>query len=189
MLSGFIETLETILPLRQETKEFLWEITSFQRLPKGSILLAEGQVSDKIHFIQEGLVRCFYFEKNEEITSWIVDEKNFVCSTSSFIKQQPSFETIQLLEDSVVCSLSYTHLEESYMRFPEIAYISLKISETYLLMHDERSRSLRLPATERYNRFQKKYPGIVSRARIQHLASYLGLSRSCVNLIRAQKKS
>jgi CRP-like cAMP-binding protein len=189
MLTEFIGALETILPVKPEVEDYLREITSVQKLHKGSILLSEGQISDRIFYIQEGLVRCFYFEKNEEITSWIVAEGNFICSTYSFIQQKPSFETIQLLEDSVVFSLSHAQLEECYQKFPEMAYVSLKISENYLLLHDERVRSLRLSAAERYDRFQKQFPGIVSRTKTQHLASYLGLSRSCLNLIRAKKKS
>jgi hypothetical protein len=63
----------------------------------------------------------------------------------------------------------------------------LKVTEKYLLLYDERVRSLKLPAKERYMRFQKQFPEISSKVKLSYLASYLGLSRSSLNIIRAKK--
>ncbi|MEO6901820.1 MAG: Crp/Fnr family transcriptional regulator [Bacteroidia bacterium] len=186
MLNNFLNILSEIIPISKELREHLQKKISVQRLPKLAVLLAEGQVCDKLFFICEGLLRVYYFEKEEEITSRIVIENSFVYSPSSFIQNKPSIETIQLLEDSTFICMNKNDLEEMFIMFPETTYMALKITERYLLINDSRARALRLPANDRYLLFQKQYPGVVSRIKVQYLASYLGLSRSCLNLFRSK---
>lgn len=187
MTSNFLNLLNSIVPLSNEIVEQLRKITVTNKLPKGTLLLTEGQVSDKIFFLCEGMARAFYYENGDEITSWIVSDNDFIYSTASFIQQKPSFETIHLLEDSTVLCLTFQDLNEIHGKYPETIYISLKITEQYLLLYDERVRSLRLSAEERYLRFQKQFPQIVAKVKVQYLASYLGLSRSSLNTLRSKK--
>ncbi len=187
MLANFLNILNAIFPLSKETSEYFQHSFSVQRLPKRTILLAEGQISDTVFFVCQGLLRVYYFEKDEEITSRIVVENDFVYSPSSFIQNIPSIETIQLLEDSAIICIGKKELEEMFRKLPEATYLALKITERYLLIHDQRARALRLPANDRYILFQKQYPGITSRVKVQYLASYLGLSRSCLNLFRSKR--
>ena len=187
MTTKFLNLLNSIVPLSIETVEQLKKITVTNKLPKGTLLLTEGQVSDKLFFLCEGMARAFYYENGAEITSWIVSDNDFIYSTASFIQQKPSFETIHLLEDSTVLCLTFKDLNNVYTKYPETIYVALKITEKYLLLYDERVRSLRLSAEERYLRFQKQFPQIVAKVKVEYIASYLGLSRSSLNLLRSKK--
>jgi CRP-like cAMP-binding protein len=187
MITDLIDHINSIEKIDDEMIVAIGKIANLHRFPKGTLLLAEGQISDKLFFISKGIARCFYYEKEEEVTSWIVAEKNFVYSVSSFIQRKPSFESIQLLEDSELVSISYKNLELFYKNYPKVIYLGLKVTEKYLLLYDERVRSLKLPAKERYMRFQKQFPEISSKVKLSYLASYLGLSRSSLNIIRAKK--
>ncbi|MFY7936613.1 MAG: Crp/Fnr family transcriptional regulator [Flavobacterium sp.] len=187
MTSKFFDLLNSIIPLSKDASEELIKIISISKLPKGTLLLAEGQVSDKLFFLCEGIARAFYYENGDEITSWIVSKNDFIYSTTSFIQQRMSFETIHLLEDSVVISINHRDLEDIYKKHPETIYIALKITEKYLLLYDERVRSLRLPAEEKYHRFQAQFPHISANVKIKYLASYLGISRSCLQSLRSKK--
>jgi CRP-like cAMP-binding protein len=183
----FINALSTILPLPSFLLENMLQIISVQQLPKGAILLAERQVSDKLFFIHKGLARSFYFEEGQEFTSRIGAENDFVYSPFSFAYQKASFETIQLLENSTLICIHKTDIDELHLKFPQAAYLSFKITERYLLLFDARIRALRLSAEERLLHFQKQYPHLVLRLQITHLASYLGISRSCLSHLRTKR--
>lgn len=187
MKTPFLNLLSSSMPLADEIWEEIEQITDVHLLSKGTLLLTKGQVSDSLFYLCQGMARAFYHEKEEEITSWIVADTDFIYSPVSFIQQKPSFETIQLLEDSIVLSISREDLEKIYKKHPEVMYLSLRIMEKYVLLCDERVRSLRLSAEERYWRFQRQFPQIVARVKVQYLASYLGLSRSSVNQVRSKK--
>lgn len=49
--------------------ELIQDRISITTLPKGAILLTEGDVSDKVFFICKGMVRAFYQEEEMEMTS------------------------------------------------------------------------------------------------------------------------
>ncbi|GAB3512369.1 Crp/Fnr family transcriptional regulator [Emticicia fontis] len=167
--------------------EYIKKNTRIQKLPKGTLLLTEGQISDKIFFICEGMVRAFYYENDEEITSWIAAENDFFYSPSSFIQQKPAYETIQLLENSVFLSISRQELEAIYNFLPDNNNIMLRITEKYLIKNETWVRMLRLPAHQRMELFGQLYPNIFKRIKVQHLASFLGLSRSHVSHLRGRK--
>jgi CRP/FNR family transcriptional regulator, anaerobic regulatory protein len=187
MLTEFIDRLNSISPMSVEATKYIQKIITLQRLPKWSILLVEGQVSDKLFFLCDGMARAFYYENGEEKTSWVVSQNDFFYSTASFIHQKPSFENIQLLEDSVVISVDKKEIDNLFQKFPETTYVSMRITEKHLLLHDERVRSLRLSARDRYSRFQEQYPYIASKVKIQYIASYLGLSHSHLSHLRMKK--
>lgn len=158
MIDHFIRTVNSLTPLSPLFIQKFQEIISVQRLPGGTLLLGEGQVSDKIFFLCKGLTRSFYFEKDQEVTSRIAAENDFIYPCFSFIEQKKSMETIQLLENSTVISIRKQDLDALYQQFPETAYLALKITECYLLIHDARIRSMRLSAEERLSDFKKRYP-------------------------------
>jgi CRP/FNR family transcriptional regulator, anaerobic regulatory protein len=187
MLTEFIERLNSITPMSVEANKQIQKIITIQRLPKWSLLLTEGQISDKLFFLCEGIARAFYYEKGEEKTSWVVSQNDFFYSTASFIHEKPSFESIQLLEDSIVISIEKKDMDYLFQIYPETTYVSLKITQQHLLLHDERVRSLRLTARDRYCHFQEKYPEISAKVKIQYIASYLGLSHSHLSHLRMKK--
>jgi CRP/FNR family transcriptional regulator, anaerobic regulatory protein len=187
MLTDFIERLNSITPMSVEATKYIQKIITFHRLPKWTLLLAEGQISDRLYFLCDGTARAFYYEKGEEITSWVGTQNDFIYSKASFIKQKPSTETIQLLEDSVVICFHKNDIKNLFEKYPETVYLSLKITEQFLLKTDEMVRSLRLSAEDRYTRFKEQYPEIASKVKIQYIASFLGLSHSHLSHLRMKK--
>jgi CRP/FNR family transcriptional regulator, anaerobic regulatory protein len=187
MLNEFIDRLNSISPMSVEATKHIQKIITIQKLPKWSLLLVEGQISDKLFFLCGGIARAFYYENGEEKTSWVVSQNDFFYSTTSFVHQKPSFETIQLLEDSIVISVEKKEIDNLFKVFPETTILSLKITEKHLLIQDTRIRSLRLSARDRYSRFQEQYPIIASKVKIQYIASYLGLSHSHLSHLRMKK--
>lgn len=164
------------------------QVIVVQKLPKGAQLTTVGQVADKLFYIAKGLLRSYYYLDDKEVTSWIASERNFALSARSFLKQEPSSENIELLEESYLLFISYPDLQQLYTFHPVMNLIGRALSEKHLLALDERIFSLRmLNAEERYYRFYQQYPEICARTPLKHIASYLGLSRFTLSRLRSQK--
>ncbi|GAB3329223.1 Crp/Fnr family transcriptional regulator [Larkinella ripae] len=188
LYAQFLDTLRELCPINGEIEKVINEYVVVQKSPKGAHLVTIGDVADRFFYIGTGLVRSYYYIDGKEVTSWIAAESDFAVSTQSFLKQEPSLEGIELLEDSQLLYISYPDLQRIYRNYPATNLIGRALSEKYLLVFDERIRSLRmLTAEERYYRFCQQHPGIGERVPLKHIASYLGLSRFTLSRLRGQK--
>lgn len=188
MLDHFIEELNKFVPL--ENTDLLKEISdkvSIQNKPKGSILLNEGEYSARVLFLIEGLARGFYYHEGNEITSWVIQENNFLFSPSNFFSDKPANESIQLIENSKLLIMSKKDLLDMQLRYPEAALLTIKVLEKFLIYYDTRVRFLRLSAEERLIMYDKEYPNVSKRLSISQLSSFLGLSKSSISHIRTKK--
>lgn len=186
MKTYFFDFLTANLSVDTPTLEMIQDKISMVALPKGAVLLTEGQISDQVFFICKGMARAFYQEEGMEMTSWFAAENNFIYSVSSYAPQKPSYESIQLLEPSTLIVIKKTDFDQMAKKSLNVANVAIRILEHYIFLHDQRARLLRLPANERYYRFMRANP-YAQRANVGYIASYLGLSRSTINLIRAKK--
>ncbi|GAB3924780.1 Crp/Fnr family transcriptional regulator [Larkinella terrae] len=184
----FLESLLESCPINEEIVCIIRQHLIVQKLPKGTHLVSIGEVADKLFYIGQGLVRSYYYVEGKEVTSWIAAEGDIALSTYSFFKQVPSSESLELLEDSQLLFISYPDLQRLYYKHPITNMIGRVLCEKYLVIFDERIRSLRmLNAEERYYRFCQQYPDICARTPLKHIASYLGLSRFTLSRLRGQK--
>jgi CRP/FNR family transcriptional regulator, anaerobic regulatory protein len=102
---AFIAEIATYQLLGSETESFIRERLRVTEYKKNALLLSIGEVNNHLYFVHKGLARGYYFisdEKGEKqkVSSLFAAESHFVISPASFLKQQPSREGIELLEDS-----------------------------------------------------------------------------------------
>jgi CRP-like cAMP-binding protein len=117
-----------------------------------------------------------------------MSEGDFVISIVSFLTQQPSTEYVELLEPSVLYSVSYAQLQELYRAFPEFNYVGRVLTERYYVRSEQRAYQLRtLPGKERYAQFVESFPGIAQRVSLKYLATYLGVAPETLSRLRAKK--
>lgn len=160
-----------------------------QKMPKGSILLMQGDVSDKLYFVNSGAVRGYYEWSGKEYTSWFAHDKQFACSIRSFFTQTPSVETIHLLEETELCYFRYRDTEGDDAASCRVNELMQLITEQYLLLYESRVRMLRgMSAQERWDVFTTNYPELYRRVSLQHIASYLDLTPSTISRLRKPKK-
>lgn len=191
MFDLFIQAVKGIHPISAKIQRDLERRLVKTNHEAGEIIIPIGKVNDKLYFIEEGMVRCFYHKKekgkNVEMTSWLINDFNFVYVPHSFIAQSPSVEAVETLEPTTLISISYEALQELYQKYHEAAYIGRLITEMYLVMYDERVRSLRMmSAKDRHDAFKDNFPVIYEKASKKHIASFLGLTPETLSRIRAK---
>lgn len=189
MFEFFIQAVKSIHPISPAVEKDLRKRLVKNDFNAGEQIIKIGEVNDQLHFIEKGLVRCLYFKEEKksksEMTSWLINDFNFVYVPHSFIAQSPSVEAVETLEPTTTISISYAALQELYQKYHEAAYIGMLITQSYLVMYDERVRSIRMmSAQERHDSYLENFPDIYDRAPLKYIASFLGLTPETLSRIR-----
>jgi CRP/FNR family transcriptional regulator, anaerobic regulatory protein len=193
MYYEFISSLSEILPVEDQTRILFQQRLKIVKVPKGRVLLSEGEVCDKLWFLQSGLIRGYHFVADglgnfRDVTDWFASENEFFHTADSFVKQAPSRECIETLEPSVLIYITRTDLYQLYSNHPEACCIGRIIAERLLLTHQDLLRDMRtLSATEKLESFRTRSRELFNRVPQKYIASYLGISENYVSKLKARR--
>ncbi len=186
-MENIIALFNGIAPLPAALESHLRSILRPRYISRKEILLREGDIDRHIHFIEKGLVRAYYMLNDIEVSSWFMKEGNIFVSVQSFFFQEPSYETIEALEDGIIWGISYDQLQFIYKHFPEFNLHRATILEHYYALSEQRHYMTRRQlAYDRYVTLIEKEPELIHRVQTKHLASYLGLNTSTFSHIKAE---
>jgi CRP-like cAMP-binding protein len=173
--------------LSEPANEALQDCFQKQGLNKGEFLLKEGKVCNQLYFLESGAIRGFYNLDGKEITHWFGFEDDFVTSFHSFITGEPAVENIQLLEGSILWSISKEQLEKLFNTHHEIERLVRIAYEKYYIRLEERFVNAQFKtARERYESLLQQTPYILERVPLGCVASYLGISQETLSRIRSR---
>lgn len=178
-------TLNNIHPIDSSVLKAIVRVAKQRTLPKGAILLCERQVLDEVYFIEEGLVRAFYYQDKKEITSWMVGEGRFIWPLPSYLLRRPSRENIQLLETTTLLSISRQDVEDLKRNHKAFDELQNRIMERYIVLYDLRVQMLLLKAEDRFETYQQVFPEFCQRVPLRHIATYLGIDPAHLSRVRA----
>lgn len=186
---NFVDYINSLVPLGTEAADALLARSRRRQLPKHFVLHSEGEVCDRLFFIEKGLVRWYYHDgEGRDITDSFAAENSFVTAFDSFFQRKPSRYTIGLLEDSTVYSMTGEDLELSFRQFPEIERVSRFILVQILEQALEKNAALQFrTAEQRYRFITEKRPDLLRRVSLGHIASYLGITPETLSRIRARR--
>jgi CRP/FNR family transcriptional regulator, anaerobic regulatory protein len=187
-MEALLRYLESIHEMSEGCKIRLQEILRFKEIQRKDYLLRAGHICQHIYFIERGLLRCFYFKNDVEISSWFMREGDVVVSVESFFHQKVSYESIQALEDCTLYYIGYKELQEIYRSFPEFNFIARVLTEQYYCLSEQRLYSIRMMrASERYDYLLQHHLEFMHRVPAKHIASYLGITAEMLSKIRTAK--
>ena len=186
-MDQLLQYLDSIYSLSNPLREYLIQHLKVKELAKKDYLLKAGHISSNIHFIQKGLLRCFYLKDGNEVSSWFMKEGDIVVSIESFYQQKSSYESIQALEDCLLYYISYQELQYIYKTFPEFNFTARVLTEKYYTLWAQQLYGLRMQqAHERYKWLLENYPELILRVPSKYLASYLGITEVTLSNIKSK---
>ena len=110
--------------------------------PKGFRVLKCGKVEKDIFFIKQGIVRAYTSVDGKEITFWVGKEGATLVSMKGYVNDEPGYETMELMEDSVLYVLKRKKLKELFSEDLHIANWGRRYAEMELLATEERLISM-----------------------------------------------
>ncbi len=181
-----LEIIDNIYQIPKSSKDKLINCLSKETYPKGHCILKAGKIEKNVFFIEKGIARAYVTNHEKEITFWIGEEGATIVSLKSYVNNEQGYETIELMEDSILYMLKRNDL---YLLFKEDIHIAnwgRKFAESEFLRSEERLIPLLFTtASERYKALLKNNPNLLQRIPLECLASYLGITPVSLSRIRA----
>src|SRR5690348_5759583 len=111
-------------------------------------LVKEGGISDRMYFVESGMIRCYIKKGDREICKWFMTKGNVVIGIRSFFLGIQSREIIETVLPCILWSISKAEFNEACELFPEFRKIAQRLTEKYYCDADKRADDLRMLTPE-----------------------------------------
>jgi CRP/FNR family transcriptional regulator, anaerobic regulatory protein len=156
-------------------------------LKKGDFFLRAGTYSDRMGFVQDGLLREFLVIEEKEVTKWIVTPGQFAMDLGSFLFGHPARVNLQALSDctlQVLPQASYRRIAEDVPRWMELE--KRFIAKCFGVLEDRIISHLVLSAEQRYRQLYQFNRALFQQVPQHYLASMLGMTPETMSRLRRQ---
>jgi CRP-like cAMP-binding protein len=156
-----------------------------KKVNKKELLLKEGEVNDRMFYVQKGLLRVYFInDDGKEINTWFVKEGEFVYACHSFHYQIPSEEYIEAMEDSVIMTIKKETWLLLLRNNHKLALFTVNELMANIAEFATQASVLRLMTGEKKYEYLKTHKSdILERISQKHLASYLGVETTYLSKI------
>lgn len=157
----------------------------FKTVQKGEFLTRVNEIPNECYFVLKGIIREFYENDGEEITSNFYTVKNNIISSENFLNQTPSSKNLQAITDLLVIAGSKEIEASNFEKFPVLKVITNKMIESELYETKNKLQEIiQLSPKERYLKLMHEEPEILQQVPLHQIASYLGITPESLSRIR-----
>ncbi len=155
-------------------------------VPKNEILVRQGEVCKTLYFVEQGMGRSYYLnEGGKEITQWFFGVGKFMSSLDSFFQQSPSLYYLEVLEDSVLYTISKEEIDKLFAKYHKMEKLGRLVSTEMLTRVVNKLNAIQFQtARERYDYMLAEFPDIAYQVPLGHIASYLGMTQETLSRVR-----
>jgi len=145
---------------------------------KKEVLLQSGNICTDIFFVNKGLLRIYFINKDgDEATFYFSQENDFAADYESFLKCKPSNYTIEAMEDSEVVLMSNKMVVNGFVNLKNGEKLGRLFAEKYFFIFSKKIQDIYTKTPhKRYLLMNKQFPGIRQRVSQHYIASYLNIS-------------
>lgn len=188
-MQNLINKIKISISLSSKAEKYIYSIAKEKTIPKGTILIREGQAVNKTFFVIKGSIRSFCIDKEgKEHTLQFAIKDWWISDFMAIYNDQPTSLTVECISDSTVIEFNAQKLNKIYLQFPEFESYQRKNLERHVVsLHKRILNQLQLTALERYDLFLEQYPNIGKHVSNYHIASYLGITQQSLSRVRAVK--
>lgn len=153
---------------------------------KGELFLREDQRCDYLYYIVNGFVRVFYLDlEGNEITHWFCTKDSVITSPFSFVKHEKNILFFEALEETQLTLISSNQLQKLTQHLPELNDAFRHMNAEFAMVLSRRVMSIHTEtAEERYLKLMEEHPLLFQKAKLAHIASFLGITQQSLSRIR-----
>ena len=184
---NIIDYINSYIKLSPDIEREILDKCKIQKFNKGSVIHKEGLIANRLFFLHSGMARTYFYKKGKDITYWIYPENTFFTAWTSYFKQIPATEYIEIIENSEVYSLTHDEWELLFKNYPELETFMRKlIQDLFGSLDDFYKGYYIMTAKEKYDLLLKYFPDFVLKTNLGYIASMLGISQETLSRIRAK---
>ena len=184
------ESFRKIYHIEDSTLERLQASLSRKVFAKGERIITQGDVSDYLFIIEEGIVRCFYedIEEATETTLLFGIEGNLFTSLASVVYDQPSQTSYEALSDVVVLYISFDEFWKLCDECPDLMRWQSHYQLYQLYTLEKRATLTGIgDAYTRYMQYIKmRGADTLTRIPLKYVSQYLNISQETLSRIRSR---
>lgn len=180
------ESIEPIVSINSDEKDFFLSILNSITVLKKEYIFKEREVSDKIYFIDSGILRLFYYENEEERTFDFVDQGRWFINFESYLTNSESIYNFQAIEDCKIRFMYKDDLERLYSKFPRLERIGRVIVEQVLVSITIELRKNNWTLDERYEDLICNKPLWIQQIPQKYIASYLNIQPESLSRMKSR---
>ncbi len=153
---------------------------------KGKLFLEEGQRCDYFYFVLKGFVRLYYIDLHgDEVTHWFSKENSMITSPLSFFKKEKNILYFEAVEDTELILITSKQLDTIIAQFKSTEEAVRNLYAEFAMVLSRRVMSIHTEtAEERYLKLMDEHPYLLQRAKLSHIASFLGITPQSLSRIR-----
>ncbi len=156
------------------------------KLKRREAIIKEGEVSDNMYIIVNGVMRIYYLDGNQEVTHAFGSNGTMVHPMHCYYKHLPSPDTYEACCPTELLMISREDFNNLSMNDDNFARWLLSISQLQLFHFELRRKVIRGDATERYRKLVVHRPEILQKVPLKIIASYLGITPEYLSNIRSK---
>lgn len=161
----------------------LW--TPEQVLERQSIVKTAGTTDTRLYYIQEGTLRIFVAEEEEEKTIRFGYAGNIITALDSFITEAPSDLYIQAIKRTRIRSMAKFDYLSFMQATKERQLLWDQLLQQLLLQQMERERDLLIRSPqERYQRVLQRSPQLFQEVPHKYIANYLRMTPETLSRLK-----
>ena len=183
-MENLIKRISKYISITNSDIKSIKEIFTVKEYEKGTFLIEQGNLADKIFFIEKGLVSMYFInESGNEVFTYFATDNNFITSFSSFINQHQSVENIKAIQKTKVYILNYTAFEGNTEFM--IKFRALFAEQNLVCIKNRLDLLQNSRAKEKYEHFVKNTDSkITNGIPLYYIASYLGITAESLSRLR-----
>ncbi|PBQ33198.1 cyclic nucleotide-binding protein [Sphingobacteriaceae bacterium] len=185
-----IERIKQMYSLSDKKWKIYSEFFKPVQVPAKTILLKEGEVAQKVFYIEKGCIRVWFEKNGKDVTFQFFFEDQRISSSESFKNRIPSLVSIETLEHCSLWVISKKHMD---IIISDAMKSKLTRDKVFDALHDRNIHYMKHSLSfikdkpeERYHNLIKNNPQVIQRIPQHYIASYLGVSS--VHLSRIKSK-
>jgi CRP-like cAMP-binding protein len=178
--------IDQYMVLTEAEKQTLLGFDLFQTIKKGTVLLREGQYSEKGYFVLKGCLRTYYLVDGEEKTTAFYTEMEGLvphCVPS----KQPSAYFVAVVEEAIMVVSKPDMEAVLFQKFPRFETLCRIMSEQLLVKNQRSFDAFKTSSPEqRYLDLLENRPDLIQRVPQHQIASFLGIKPQSLSRLRAR---